>query len=131
MIVGRLVLVYVDGRVWEVAGKGFLYVTEDGDPIQIEVGFKTDFASIPRFFWRVLPPMGDGPKGAYGPATVIHDALYQRGEVQGRPITRAYADGVLDEICKELGVSAWRRFLIRSGLRIGGWVVWRRYRKKR
>ncbi len=34
-------------------------------------GFQTDLASIPRFFWRVYPPVG-----SYDKAAVIHDAGY-------------------------------------------------------
>lgn len=35
-------------------------------------GMRTNFASIPRFLWRVLPPIGN-----YDEAAVIHDGGYQ------------------------------------------------------
>jgi hypothetical protein len=38
--------------------------------IRVPVGYRTDFASIPRFFWRILPPAG-----RYGKAAVVHDWL--------------------------------------------------------
>ncbi len=38
--------------------------------IDVPAGYRTDFASIPRFFWRILPPAG-----RYGKAAVIHDWL--------------------------------------------------------
>lgn len=36
-------------------------------------GFVTNFASIPRVFWRLYPPVGN-----YDEAAVIHDAAYDR-----------------------------------------------------
>lgn len=38
--------------------------------ISVPAGYRTDFASIPRFFWRILPPIGK-----YGKAAVVHDWL--------------------------------------------------------
>ena len=38
--------------------------------VEVPTGYRTDFASIPRFFWRVLPPVGRHSKAA-----VIHDWL--------------------------------------------------------
>lgn len=40
-------------------------------PFIVPKGFVTDFASIPRFLWSVLPP-----HGAAMPASVIHDFCY-------------------------------------------------------
>jgi hypothetical protein len=34
----------------------------------IPAGFRTDFASIPRFFWRLFPPFGK-----YAGAAIVHD----------------------------------------------------------
>lgn len=86
--------------------------------ITVPVQFKTDLASIPRLFWRVLPPFG-----RYDAAAVVHDYLYQHNGV-----TRAQADGVLDEAMGVLGVSNWQRRIIYTGVRVGGWVPWNRYR---
>lgn len=41
-----------------------------GIVIEVPAGYRTDFATIPRLFWRVLPPYG-----RYGKAAVIHDYL--------------------------------------------------------
>ena len=45
-------------------------------PVNVPVGFVTDFASIPRIFWSVLPP-----DGKYTHPAIVHDYLYwtQRG----------------------------------------------------
>ena len=49
--------------------------------IEVPQGFETDFASVPRFFWRVVPPWG-----RYSPAAVVHDYLYSTGKnVHYRP----------------------------------------------
>ena len=69
---GALVLEYIDGRDWKVAAP-FTYFTREGHGIDVHAGFVTDFASVPRFFWRVLPPTGP-----YGKAAVIHDRLAGR-----------------------------------------------------
>ena len=36
----------------------------------VPTGYKTDFASVPRFFWRLYPPTG-----VYMHAAVLHDWL--------------------------------------------------------
>ena len=50
----------------------FYFVSDvlDGEIIEVPAGYRTDFASIPRLFWRVLPPFG-----RYGKAAVVHDWL--------------------------------------------------------
>ncbi len=50
--------------------RDFIYVTEDGDTIRVPEGYRSDFASIPRFFWRIFPPMG-----RYTYAAIVHDWL--------------------------------------------------------
>ena len=50
--------------------------TGAGRIIEVPAGFETDFASVPRLFWRVVPPWG-----RYSPAAVVHDYLYHTGKV--------------------------------------------------
>jgi hypothetical protein len=88
--------------------------------ITVPAGFKTDLASIPRIFWRVLPPVGK-----YDAAAVVHDYLYQNNGV-----TRLTADDVLNEAMGVLGVPAWQRTIIYAGVRVGGWKPWNDYRAK-
>ena len=94
-----------------------------GGVLVVPPGFPTDFASIPRGLWNILPPVGK-----YDPAAVCHDKLYRDGAFQEQPIDRGTADRVLREAMEACGVSDLQRWLIYSGLRIGGWVVWHRYR---
>lgn len=65
-----------DGGRWVVRGEFGYDVGEkdSGDRISVPIGFVTDFASIPRMFWKILPKWGK-----YGNAAVIHDYLYWEG----------------------------------------------------
>ncbi len=86
------------------------------DQITVPVGFETDFASVPRPFWAILPKWGK-----YGNAAVIHDWLYWEQE---RP--RPAADAVLLEGMVVLGVSAVVRQTIYTAVRLFGWLAWYR-----
>ncbi len=44
----------------------------DGSILVIPAGYSTNYASIPRFLWSVLPPLGIGVT----PASLAHDYLY-------------------------------------------------------
>lgn len=98
-----------------------VYETRRHRIIRVPKGFKTDLASIPRVLWNVLPPVG-----RYNKAAVVHDFLYQNNGC-----TRAEADAVLNEAMRVLGVRVTQRWAIYAGVRLGGWVVWRRYRHGR
>ena len=88
--------------------------------ITVPTGFKTDLASIPRVFWRVLPPIGKYDAGA-----VVHDYLYQYNGV-----TRKQADDVLREAMTVLGVGRFPRWMIYVGVSTGGWKPWNTYRRR-
>ena len=67
------------GRVWTLTAPYRVRVGHnfDGQHVGIVVvpaGFATDFASVPRAFWRLLPPFGE-----YMLAAVVHDYLYAVG----------------------------------------------------
>lgn len=109
-----------DWRVWEVA-EYFRYITDAGEFICVPKGFKTDLASVPRFFHRVINIWG-----AHGPAAVIHDYLYFR---QDR--TRAEADAIMYEVCRVCGVSLWQRSAMYLGVRVGGGPAWREHQKRK
>lgn len=75
-----------------------------GITIHVPKGLQTDFASIPKIFWNVLPPA----EGKYAKAAVVHDYLYRnRGQFKGPDgtganVTRADCDNVLLEAMKVL-----------------------------
>lgn len=111
-----LVSPLADGSTW-VLMRSFGYDVGDegsGDQINVPIGFQTDFATIPRPFWAILPKWGK-----YGNAAVIHDWLYW---TQTRP--RPAADGVLLEAMGVLGVGAVTRYLIYGAVRAFGWLAW-------
>lgn len=102
------------------------YTTSDGWRIRVPAGFLTDFASIPRLLWALIPP-----RGKYNRAAIIHDFLYKfapRDPSTGVACTRGRADSIMREACENLGERATRRWAIYSGVRSGGWLPWRRYR---
>jgi hypothetical protein len=113
-----LVSPLADGNTWVLMREFGYDVGAEGsnDQINVPVGFQTDFASIPRPFWAILPKWGK-----YGNAAVIHDWLYWS---QGRP--RRTADGVLLEAMGVLGVRAIVRYVIYGAVRLFGWLAWLR-----
>jgi hypothetical protein len=112
-----------DGRHWILTAPLHWDDTEEGWTVSVPTGFSTDLASIPRAFWPIFPR-----DGRYAPAAVLHDWLYWAGEVYDEPITRRYADHVLRTAAGELGVSSVTRWLIWTGVRVGGEPRWARYR---
>lgn len=118
-----LVVEYLDGHNWRLTEE-FDFASEILERIvRVPVGFVTDFASIPRALWTLLPPTG-----RYGKAAVIHDCLYQFPEAVDPPVNRGQADRTLREGMEALDVNRVVRWIVYSGVRVGGWVPWRRYR---
>ena len=99
----------------------FVVKTLRGRTVIVPSRFKTDFASVPRIFWRIVPPWG-----AYSPAAVIHDYLYATGEV-----SKKEADLIFLELMKRLHVKKWKRNIMYWAVRVGGKPAWNRHRKKR
>ncbi len=104
---------YIDGRTYRVV-EPFVYLV-DGELIVVPSGFETDFASIPRPIWNLLPPTGK-----YGKAAVVHDYLYVMGgkipEVPGRVFTKKEADRMFLDAMGDLDVP-WYRFLMYQAVR--------------
>lgn len=107
-----LELEYIDGHNWLLTA-AFTYLTDVGHigAVHVPAGFVTDFASVPKVLWNLLPPTG-----SYGKAAVIHDFLYRTDGAA----TRAEADAILLEAMAALGVGWWTRRTIYYGVRIGG-----------
>jgi Protein of unknown function (DUF1353) len=105
---------YLDGHNWRVLSE-FIYVPRDPmlPAVHIPVGFETDFASVPRFFWRIIHPTDR----CIGKAGVIHDYIYRTPTA---PVTRLRADEELATMMAILGASAWKRRMAYAAVRIGG-----------
>ncbi len=69
--------------------------------LQVPARYTTDFASVPRFFWRIFPPTGQ-----YGRATVIHDYLCDLEGSTG--IDSKTTHKVFREAMKVLNVPGWK-----------------------
>lgn len=91
------------------------YMRPDGEVVVVHKGFVTDFASVPRALWSVLPPFG-----MYTAAAVIHDFEYFR---QIRP--RPEADQIFLEAMIELNVRRWKRASMYRAVRMFGDRPWR------
>ncbi len=97
------------------------------DYFKVPTGFMTDFASVPRLLQGIRPCPGDR-------AAVVHDYLYREApqvlvEPEGcKQISRRDADGVFLRIMREQSVGWLRRCVLYWGVRLGGWVAWRRIR---
>jgi len=87
--------------------------------VAVPKGFVTDFASIPRIFWSVLPK-----DGTYTYAAVIHDYLYWN-----QSATREIADQVFYECMLDFRVNSSQREAIYFAVRLGGGGVWDQNRK--
>jgi len=111
-----LVSPLADGKSW-VIKKDFGYdVGEEGsgDTINVPIGFMTDFASVPRPLWWLLPKWGK-----YGNAAVIHDYCYWE---QSR--SRKESDLIFREAMQVLEVSNWKILLMYCAVRLGGGLAW-------
>jgi hypothetical protein len=109
-----LELEYIDGHDWRVT-EDFYYDTDvhifAGPRIAVPRGFLTDFASVPKILWNLLPPVG-----RYGKAAVIHDRLYRTPFLASRKA----ADCVLFEAMGVCNVGWLTKWIIYLGVRIGG-----------
>lgn len=87
------------------------------DPIiVVPAGFECDLASVPRVLWWWA-----SPDGKYRAAAVIHDFLYRTQEC-----SRRAADAVFYHAMRAAGVRRTQALAMWAGVRLGGWVAWRR-----
>lgn len=84
--------------------------------LEVPAGFETDFASVPRWLWWLMPPLG-----RYSRAALVHDYLYQHHDA----MSRFLADALFRELMFHLGVPAWKRLAMYWGVRLFGWLYWR------
>lgn len=101
---------------------GFRYYIGDKDSneyVDVESGFVTDGATIPRFLWWLLPPIDE-----YSQCTTLHDKLcttyYFIRLVEGKetqvPITRKQIDEILKESMDVMEVTPWKKKAIMVGV---------------
>jgi hypothetical protein len=76
----------------------------------VPAGFITDFASVPRIFYWLVPTYG-----AYTKAAILHDFLCEHPQVTSRDD----ADGIFRRTMRELGVPFLRRWMMWAAVRAG------------
>lgn len=118
-------------REWELTAQ--LRYHGNTDTFTVPIGFRTDFASVPRLFWSFI-----GPTGLHTRAAVLHDWLYVeaplvKGTKPGtlRRITREEADGLFLRVLREAGVSTWKSVTMHRAVRWFGRKVWNKARARR
>lgn len=101
-------------RLYELTSELVYEGSLNGGSLRVRVpeGFITDFASVPRFFWRVFPPIGDWMRAA-----AMHDYLYEKTRV-----SKTLADTLFWEGLKADRVGRLTRLLMYWAVRVfGGW----------
>jgi len=94
---------------------------DSGRYVDVETGFITDGATIPRFLWWLLPPIEE-----YTQCTTLHDKLcttyyileLRDGLEQQVPVTRKVIDGILKESMDVLNVTPWKKKAIMLGVNL-------------
>lgn len=114
----------LDGGEYFELTKEFEYYRENNknDVIKVPVGYRTDFASVPKIFWSILPPQGAGKDNDYAKAAVLHDYLYSMKRKQNEPmVSRKEADNIFLEAMKAVKVKKITRFILYWCVRLFGY----------
>ena len=85
--------------------------------IDVPAGFVTDFASVPKWGWSVIPPIGKHSK-----ASIIHDYIYVTNK-EGRP----WADAVYFEAMSVSNTNIFIKYACYWGVRLLGRKAWDKY----
>lgn len=93
-------------------------------PVHIRCGDLSDGASVPRFFWPLVSPLDSDMVNAAWP----HDVIYRDVDTD---FSRWEADKILIEAMKDQGAPLWKRAVVFTGVRAGGWRAWNRYRRNK
>lgn len=88
------------------------FESSSGRTITAPAGYRTDFASVPRFFHRVVNPVG-----RHGKAAIIHDWLCDESP---KTTDHKQAADIFNEAMTALGVSWARRKIMTAAVKLGG-----------
>jgi hypothetical protein len=103
------------GNTWTIEEPFFYKIGNENsqESVVVPKGFETDFASVPRVFWTIIPP-----DGKYTKAAVVHDYLYnKRGKLESTKYSRkqkpfALSDGFLGEKNENISNILYDMFLV-------------------
>ena len=104
-----------NGGPWELVEA---FTVTPVPPMTVPAGFKTDLASIPRLLRGIIPQVGRHIQPA-----IAHDYCYRVAK-SGR--SRVQADRMFLDGMKETGVRFTRRWVMYLGVRMFGWLSWRK-----
>lgn len=105
--------------VWRITKAFTFNVGSEGSDtfVNVPAGYLSDGASVPKFFWDLLPPWG-----VYGQAAVVHDILCETLSVTkagvATPITRAKCDSIFKEAMIAAGTPVWKRNVMYIAVRV-------------
>lgn len=110
-------------NIWRLE-EPYTYLLGTGCEVTVPAGFKTNFGTVPRFFWRVIAPQ------EMREAAVLHDYLCNEHhgckpfEMPQSGYSRWIADAILYEIMERLNIAGpIRRWLVFRAVR--GWAIWK------
>jgi len=101
------------------------------ESVTVPQGFICDYASVPRIFWNILPPMGI----RYSKPAILHDYMYRYHQVQFTQldtlgcirtmvVTREQADRTFKLSLKWYKVRIYRVFFMYWAVRLFGKKRW-------
>lgn len=85
-------------------------------PVDVPIGFVTNLASVPKSFWKWMPP-----SEKFAHIAVIHDYLYWNQETSRREADRMFMLAISTH-----DVAWWKRVAFYLALKLVGDVVWKR-----
>jgi hypothetical protein len=108
-----------NGKKWRLVERFSVYTEQTGEEkvwIEVEEGFETDFASIPKIFLPFLEW-----RDKFNKAAVVHDWLYNT-----KQFDRKTTDKIFLELMLTLGINEFKAYLFYFIVRAFGWTHWRK-----
>lgn len=99
---------------WQLTAPLYFYFDEKhkDEGVLVKEGFVTDFATVPRLIWSIIPPLG-----RYTKAAVLHDYLYENPHLVKN---KKEADKIFLQAMEILGVERWKRTIMYLSVRAFG-----------
>lgn len=112
MIEGLFIFAYWSDRKRKIIFRLLQGVTVENYYIPAE--YETDFATVPRLFFTIVPTIG-----RHNVAALLHDYLYDN-----RIGSRKQADKLFLKVMLSYEVPKWQAFLMYFAVRVGGRKWW-------
>lgn len=118
-----LKLLDIDGSKMQLTEPLYFYWGREPMTIMVPAGVISDFASVPRIFWPIIPRSGKWNKAA-----VLHDAGYRNELVwpaSGKRLkfSRETYDHMFLDALRAENVSFWRRAVLYLAVRLFGGIA--------